>query len=71
MPLTKIDDSGPAFPCADDATTSNAGMTLRKWFAGQALAGLLAAQKWDAYENAVRRSYEIADAMIAAGEAAQ
>lgn len=40
--MTKIDDGGPAFPFADDATTSNAGTTLRDWFAGQALAALIA-----------------------------
>lgn len=31
------DDGGPAFPRADDVSNSNAGMTLRDWFAGQAL----------------------------------
>jgi hypothetical protein len=39
------------------------GMTLRDWFAGQALAGLVS-QTWDA-EIDSRSAYEIADAMLA------
>ena len=39
---TPIDDSGPAFPVSNDANNNGQlGMTLRDWFAGQALAGLL------------------------------
>jgi len=50
MSDTKIDDGGPAFPCPDDYAQDGGplygprniqGMTLRDWFAGQALAGLL------------------------------
>lgn len=43
-----IEDGGPAFPCEQHETqdgtwnqTFERGMTLRDWFAGQALAGLL------------------------------
>ena len=32
---------GPAFPRSDYVSNSNSGMTLRDWFAGQALAGML------------------------------
>lgn len=68
-------DGGPAFPFNekhDDGSHyySNAGMSLRDWFAGQALAGMLAYT--GSYglgngpgETAVR-AYEIADAMLAA-----
>lgn len=50
MSDTKIDDGGPAFPCetyglknGKETTIPTNGMTLRDWFAGQALAGLIAA----------------------------
>jgi hypothetical protein len=43
--MTKINDGGPAFPVAEDHKVADslpwtAGMTLRDWFAGQALAAL-------------------------------
>jgi len=48
--MSNIDDGGPAFPRASAATPSGIvvdtgapGMSLRDWFAGQALAGDLAA----------------------------
>lgn len=37
-----IDDGGPAFPNNDSHGCAYTGMTLRDWFAGQALPGLLA-----------------------------
>ena len=36
-----IDDGGPAFPALDYTHYQKTGMTLRDWFAGQALAALL------------------------------
>ncbi len=52
MSDTKIDDGGPAFPvaghCVDASgaycgdVVNSKGLSLRDWFAGQALAGLLA-----------------------------
>lgn len=41
----KIDDGGPAFPSEVGGKTppdQRSGMSLRDWFAGQAMAGLLA-----------------------------
>ena len=64
---------GPAYPYsvkqADGCTLYHNGMTLRDWFAGQALAGLAAAcpgpgcAEWSYYSEA---AFKIADAMIEA-----
>jgi hypothetical protein len=65
-----IDDGGYAFPIpADDKAGWHAesGMTLRDWFAGQALSSV--GSSWSDEETRVefaRRSYLMADAMIAA-----
>jgi hypothetical protein len=89
--MSKINDGGPAFPQSDlsaygmgPSETQNCGMTLRDWFAGQALAGLtsyaddpLRLQGDETVEEARQRfwrglanvSYVIADAMLAAREA--
>ena len=40
--MSKQNDGGPAFPVADLSKTQCPGMSLRDYFAGQALAGLLA-----------------------------
>lgn len=67
-----IEDGGPAFPVADTVYPSGAiqsgtyGMSLRDWFAGQALAGLC--QNWN--ENPMNTkscadvAYDLADAML-------
>lgn len=61
-------DGGHAFP--HDGGAGNEGMTLRDWFAGQALAGMMADPnvRVDAETNRViaRQSYDLADAMIEA-----
>jgi hypothetical protein len=73
-------DGGPAFPTPDTYHPSGQvqhgcyGMTLRDWFAGQALVGWIAstrdpeASAWDATWWA-RKAYETADAMLKAREA--
>lgn len=84
----KPDMSGPAFPATwEQWGNGDGGMSLRDWFAGQALIGLVSAGgndtlhigKGETLEDALRRTwarsagcaYIIADAMLAAREAAQ
>ena len=65
----KIDDGRPAFPVRwEDMAHSNShhGMTLRDWFAGQALAGLLATNPILTWVDIAEDAYRSADAMIAA-----
>ena len=75
----KINDGGPAFPMGyhpDGNSADHFGMTLRDWFAGQALQGWLASFGPDQVhpvatdiENSVaKQAYQMADAMIAARE---
>jgi hypothetical protein len=59
-------DGGPAFP----VKYQSGGMTLRDYFAGQALAGFLAAHAGQGVslpedDWSATRAYEIADAMLA------
>ena len=59
------DESGPAFPCDDMPGYS--GLTIRDYFAGQALAGYLATADVMSILNPeaeARTAYEIADAML-------
>lgn len=65
----KKKDGGPAFPVPWD--NKGTGMTLRDWFAGQALAGLLANANQEPWEVEVtKQAYDFADAMLAARDAA-
>ena len=60
----------PAFP-REYRTGGHNGMTLRDYFAGQALVGLLAGRKPDAMftnEDATKSAYYMADAMLEARE---
>lgn len=70
---TKPDNGGPAFPGEQHETrdgswnqTFEAGMSLRDWFAGQALAGLNASGPHDCGPKGVAHdAYAMADAMLA------
>ena len=60
----QFNDGGPAFPVENSAYFHvEAGMSLRDYFAGQALHRTLA--RYDLYHTvAARVAYEIADAML-------
>ena len=74
-----INDGGPAFPHAqrlwdNDAQSwavhSVGGMTLRDYFAGQAVSGLYADNNFTgSHVDAAKCSYALADAMLKAREA--
>jgi len=73
--MSKTDNGGPAFPRPNSSyASSQTGMSLRDWFAGQALAGWLASYAADASHPVVAGSeyvvagqaYKMADAMLAA-----
>lgn len=74
---TPINDGGPAFPLEVHMPykkggwkTQLPGMTLRDWFAGQALISE-ECRHFSKVSAMVSKAYEIADAMIAAREAKQ
>lgn len=85
MSNTQHNDGGPAFPHPEfviDVTLedgrraarvydANPGMSLRDWFAGQALAGLLANPNYGAPtpKQDASQAYQSADAMLKAREA--
>lgn len=64
-------DGGTAFPTLDNAghglSLREHGMSLRDWFAGQALAGIITLRPNTA-DEAAWAAYEAADAMLAARE---
>ena len=69
------DDGGPAFPInspsgSPDYMPKRDGMSLRDWFAGQALAGLCAPPNFvnspGGNEAQAHWAYELADAMLCA-----
>ncbi|SNZ21684.1 hypothetical protein [Cohaesibacter gelatinilyticus] len=65
--MTKIDDGGPAFPPHHNPETHASGMTLRDWFAGQALVAVLGLglKSEQADEMGIASiSYQVADAML-------
>jgi hypothetical protein len=63
--MTQQDNGGPAFPTVAGQTVYSNGMSLRDWFAGQALAGLLASGGAADWSNDADNAYRAADAMIA------
>ena len=70
-----MSDSPQAFPCLDDSgcglSMRDPGMTLRDWFAGQAListmrlvTGIESEPGEGMAQTFARRAYELADAML-------
>ncbi len=57
---------GPAFPVPRTHGGTDKGMTLRDYFAGQALAGRNVQRAYKTWEDMAADCYEIADAMLAA-----
>jgi hypothetical protein len=71
--VSKIDNGGPAFPATaltwnDRLSQYQDGMSLRDWFAGQALMGLLSGQFRDSsrenFTTLPGEAYAMADAML-------
>jgi len=61
-----MNTGGPAFPIG-----SNAGMSLRDWFAGQAMVGILANDSEPSPEKVgsiAQQAYILADAMLSQRE---
>ena len=72
---TPSNDGGSAFPLLDGYhldgrhRSGEAGMTLRDYFAGQALAGILASANFGNVKDWIGgKAYEAADSMLAARE---
>ena len=69
---TKVDDGGPAYPTGGvekpfgnigvGVPIVKGGMSLRDWFAGQALTGLIASRDPD--RHLAQDAYAIADQML-------
>jgi hypothetical protein len=73
--MSPINDGGFAFPMPDVLHVNGMvqhgfnGMTLREYYAGQALAGLIADQSRDgSADDRARYAYAYADAMLKARE---
>lgn len=67
------DNGGPAFPVADLSKTQAPGMSLRDWFAGQALRVVVALPgrapvngRGTIYDSVAQDAYAMADAMLTA-----
>jgi hypothetical protein len=71
MNTKPINDGGSAFPMGYHPEGNNAdhiGMSLRDWFAGMAMQGLLSKDYYSFMsdlDDAVIHAYKVADAMIA------
>ena len=67
--MTK-DNGGPAFPTTAGQVVYSHGMSMRDWFAGQALAGIMANSQFSVPKNThqafTKVAYALADAMLAA-----
>ena len=64
-------DGGSAFPVHPGITCDGqCGMTLRDWFAGQALAGMIGTERWEQIDikHIAVGAFDVANAMIEARE---
>jgi len=61
-------NGGHAFPCYTGNGTAELGMTLRDYFAGQALAGFSVCHADNACIVIAKQAYKLADAMLAERE---
>jgi hypothetical protein len=75
--MSTINDGGPAFPSDNFGQPSQIGMSLRAYFAGQALAGLCVPglkdgpiTAWE-FDKIAPVAWKAADAMLAAREGKQ
>ena len=65
--MAEIKDGGAAFACCESGhCMGQKGMTLRDWFAGQAMSGMFNA--FDGYGLAAEEAYKYADALISERE---
>lgn len=67
--VNRISDGGPAFPLQSigpDFMPGHCGMSLRDWFAGQALAGLCTLESDCSCDGYAHDAYLYADAMLKA-----
>lgn len=65
--MSEIKDGAPAFPFVEPNTECNVatGMTLRDWFAGKAMQGMLSdTNVQGTAEEFAQRAYQLADAML-------
>lgn len=74
--MSTLNDGGPAFPgTSDERYFTSPGMTLRDYFAGQAVINLMTADVIKLHgvtpHVIAGTAYEIADAMLKAKEAAK
>ena len=66
--MSEIDNGGTAFPVSED-TAHFPGMTLRQWYAGMALQGMLANPSINiAKSDLCNSAFNFADKMIRAGK---
>lgn len=73
----KINDGGPAFPLENPRLLENGelfkqfyGLSMRDYFAGQAISGMSSSPYWDgtSFDAMATAAYSYADAMINARE---
>ncbi len=63
-------DDEPAFPTEQVTRHVGApGMSLRDWFAGQALVGICIGEGSSSWEQDAKNAYVVADAMLAVRDA--